>query len=107
MPTVLLTTVRGVKLAPKDYSLAEEWGLPMYTYFVCVLLLVRDSELATHPYSSDMDTHELAANSTASLRCFLQHPTNQFVFVGERASDCFYWSSPFAAKQSLKCFKSR
>jgi len=49
-----------------------------------------------------MDTHELPANTTASLRCFLQYPTNQFSFVGERASDCFYWSSPLAAKQSLK-----
>ena len=36
----------------------------MYSYFVCVLLLVRDSELATHPYSSDMDTHQLTANSS-------------------------------------------
>jgi hypothetical protein len=52
-------------------------------HILCVLLLVWDSELATHPYSSDMDTHELAANSTASLRCFLQHPTNQFALVGK------------------------
>ena len=42
----------------------EEWGLPMFSYFVCVLLLVRDSELATHPYSSDMDTYQLTANSS-------------------------------------------
>jgi len=67
-------------------------------HILCVLLLVQDSELATHPYSSDMDTHELAANSTASL----QHPTNQLAFLWERASDRFYWSSPFAAKQSPK-----
>ena len=75
-------------------------------HILCVLLLVWDSELATHPYSSDMDTHDLAANSTASLHCFLQHPTYQFVFVGERASDRFYWSSPFAAKQSPKKLES-
>ena len=75
----------------------------MYSYFVCVLLLVRDSELATRPYSSDMNTHDLAAKSTASLRCFLRTcPANKFVFVGERASDRFCWSSPLAAKQSPK-----
>ena len=71
-------------------------------FYVFFCLFGINSELATHPYASEMDTNQLAANSTASLCCFLQQPTNQFAFVGERASDRFYWSSPFAAKQSPK-----
>ena len=74
----------------------------MYSYFVCVLLLVRDSELATHPYSSDMDTHQLTANSSIAALFLADMSSNKFVFVGERASGHFYWSSPLAAKQSPK-----
>ena len=74
----------------------------MYSYFVCVLLLVRDSELATHPYSSDMDTHQLTANSSIAALFLADMSSNKFAFVGERASGHFYWSSPLAAKQSLK-----
>ena len=74
----------------------------MYSYFVCVLLLVRDSELATHPYSTDMDTHQLTANSSIAALFLFGHVHHKFAFVGERASGRFYWSSPLAAKQSPK-----
>ena len=56
----------------------------MYTYFVCVLLLVWDLELPSHPYSLDMDTDEFAANSTASLHCFLQQPINSRLWGKEQ-----------------------
>ena len=74
----------------------------MYSYFVCVLLLVRDSELATHPYIylSDMDTHQLTANSSIAALFLADMSSKNFAFVGERASGRFYWSSPLAAKQS-------
>ena len=74
----------------------------MYSYFVCVLLLVWDSELATHPYSLDMDTHQLTANSSIAALFLADMSSNNFMFVGERASGCFYWSSPLAEKQSPK-----
>jgi len=65
-------------------------------------LLVWDSELATHPYSSDMDTHQLTANSSIAALFLADMSSNNFAFVGERASGRFYWSSPLAAKQSPK-----
>ena len=37
-----------------------------------------------------------------SIAALFPSTTNQFTFVGERASDRFYWSSPFTAKQSPK-----
>jgi len=55
----------------------------MYSYFVCVLLLVRDSELATHPYSSDMDTHQLTANSSIAALFLADMSSNNFAFVGK------------------------
>ena len=65
-------------------------------------LLVRDSELATYPYSSDMDTHQLTANSSIAALFLADMSSNNFAFVGERASGRFYWSSPLTAKQSPK-----
>ena len=52
-------------------------------HIMCVLLLVWDLGLPTHPYSLDMDTNEFAENSTASLRCSCKiNPTIQLGFVG-------------------------
>ena len=70
-------------------------------HILCVLLLVRDSELATHPYSSDMDTDQLTANSSIAA-LLADMSSNKFAFVGERASGPFSWSSPLAEKQSPK-----
>ena len=77
-------------------------GVYQCMHILCVLLFVWDSELATHPYSSDMDTHQLTANSSIAALFLADMSSNKFAFVGERASGRFYWSSPLAAKQSPK-----
>ena len=84
------------------HSFMQGVGFTNVFIFCMRSLLVRDSELATHPYSSDMDTHQLTANSSIAALFLADMSSNNFSFVGERASGRFYWSSPLAAKQSPK-----
>ena len=44
----------------------------------------------------------LTANSSIAALFLADMSSNNFAFVGERASGRFYWSSPLAAKQSPK-----
>jgi len=45
---------------------------------------------------------QLTANSSIAALFLADMSSNNFAFVGERASGRFYWSSPLAAKQSPK-----
>ena len=87
-------------VTPKDYSLAactvscKEWGLPMYAYFMCSFAC--SGFRVSYPLI-------YTCQKLNSITALFPATSNQSIRVcGERASDRFYWSSPFAAKQSPK-----